>query len=146
MFDQLEYGVRSCPYSVGCPMKTGASVLLVMRRERGSLILEQLEDCCGEVLAAWNCGEARRVLQTQRPIQIVITDTILPDGSWRDVVEDASHREPKPEVIVCDSHGDLRRRSKVLEAGTSESLMERCRKAEVRRQAGRPIAPKQKCA
>jgi two-component system response regulator PilR (NtrC family) len=73
-------------------MNERLSVLLVMPRERRVFALEQLENCRAQVVLAGSLSEARCILGRRR-LDVVVTDTRLPDGSWQDLIEfvDANH-------------------------------------------------------
>jgi len=61
--------------------------MLVMSRERRLTLLEMLEVSGIDVLPVCDCNEARRMLETQLQVQVVLTDRTLPDGDWRAVLE-----------------------------------------------------------
>ena len=54
-----------------------------MVRERRLPLLEALEACGFDVLPVCDCSEARRILETEPKVQVVLTDSVLPDGDWR---------------------------------------------------------------
>jgi hypothetical protein len=62
------------------------TAMLVMARERRLPLLDVLESCGIDALPACGCNEARKMLENQ-PVQVVVTDTALPDGDWRRVLE-----------------------------------------------------------
>jgi DNA-binding NtrC family response regulator len=81
--------------------------LVVMAQERRLPLLDALESCGVEVLPVCDCNEARRMLEAQPPVQVVVTDTTLPDGDWRRVLEIVGQGRRKIEVVVCSCLGDL---------------------------------------
>jgi len=48
-------------------------MLLVMPRVRRLTLLAHLENCSREVLVISNCTEARGILETRPPVQVVLT-------------------------------------------------------------------------
>ena len=96
--------------------------MLVMARERRLPLLDALESCGIEVLPVCDCNEARRMLETQPLVQVVVTDTALPDGDWRRVLEIVEGRE-KIEVVVCSRLGDPKLWLDILERGGYDVLV-----------------------
>src|SRR5713226_6056907 len=77
----------SCSAKKGDDMQPKMTAMLIMARERRLPLLEALESCGIDVLPVCNCNEARCVLETQLQIQVVLTDTTLPDGDWREALD-----------------------------------------------------------
>ena len=96
--------------------------MLVMAPERRLPLLDALESCDIEVLLVGNCREARRMLETQPPVHVVVTDTALPDGDWRRVLEIVTQGSPNVEVIVRLRLGDPALWLDVLEQGCHRKL------------------------
>jgi len=69
--------------------------LLVMARERRQPLLDALQSCGVEVLAVCDCNGAGRMLQTHPQVQVVLTDTKLPDGDWRVVLDSVDAERSK---------------------------------------------------
>ena len=113
------------------PLKINA--MLVMAPERSLPLLDVLESCGIEVLAVCDCNEARRVLETQPSVQVVLTDTALPDGDWRRVLAVVAHGSPNIEVVVCSRLGDYNLWLDVLEQGGYDVLVEPYQHEEVKR-------------
>jgi hypothetical protein len=85
-------------------MPPNITAMLVMDGERRAPLLGVLESCGVEVLAVCDCSEARRLLETRPPVRVVVTDTSLPDGDWRRVLEIVEQElSPKIEVVVVCS-------------------------------------------
>ncbi len=72
------------------------------------------------------------MLRTQ-PVQVVVTDTTLPDGDWRRVLEIVDQSCRKIEVVVCLRLGDPKLWLDVLELGGYDVLVEPFTHNEVRR-------------
>jgi DNA-binding NtrC family response regulator len=114
-------------------MKADLMLLLVMTRGRRSHLLERLEKSVTEVLAVCDCKEARLILQTGLPIEVVITDAKLPDGTWRTVVESAAEAKKHVEVVVCARMEDVALWRDALDHGAYDLLFEPYESQEVSR-------------
>jgi CheY-like chemotaxis protein len=100
-------------------MPSKIKAMLVMAQERRRTLLDLLE-CCGiEVVSACDCNEARRMLETQPPVQAVVTDRSLPDGDWREVLEIVAQGRAYVQVVVCSRLGYHTLLIDVLEQGGS---------------------------
>src|SRR5216684_3695099 len=64
-------------------MTHNIKAMVVMAQERRPNLVNALESCGIEVLAVCDCNEARRMLETEPAVQVVVTDTTLSDGDWR---------------------------------------------------------------
>jgi len=106
--------------------------MLVMAPERSLPLVEALERCGIDVLAVCDCSEARQMLESQ-PMQVVLTDTALPDGDWRRVLEIVVRVYPNVEVVVCSRLGDHNLWLDVLEQGGYDVLIEPYQHEEVKR-------------
>jgi len=120
-------------------IKTKFVTLLVMPRNRRLTLLEQLENC-SEVLAVCDCNEARRVLWSRLPVQVVLTDTALPDGDWRSVLDNVLQAEKNAEVIVCTRLADVGLWCDALQRGVYDLLVEPYQWEEVQRIVERAAA------
>lgn len=109
------------------------TVLLVMTRERRAALLEQLEACGTNVLAACDCNEASQILKAKPPVQVVISDASLPGANWRDVLELVAASNTHAEVIVCTRFPDTTLWIDALERGAYDLLVEPYQKEEVQR-------------
>jgi len=107
--------------------------LLVMDRERRLPLVDALESCGIEVLPVCDCNEARRTLETKPPVQVVITDSALPDGNWRRVLEIVAQECANIEVVVSLRLGDSTLWLDVLEQGGYDVLVEPYQHEEIRR-------------
>ena len=107
--------------------------MLVMAPERRQPLLDALESSGIEVLPVCDCNAAHRMLGTQPPVHVVVTDTALPDGDWRRVLEIVTQVSANIEVIVCSRLGDHKLWLDVLEQGGYDVLVEPYRHEEVRR-------------
>ena len=107
--------------------------MLVMARERRLPLLDELKSCGIEALSVCDCNDAERMLETQPPVQVVVTDAALPDGDWRRVIEIVVRPCPNIEVVVCSRFGDPKLWLDVLEEGGYDVLVEPFEHEEVRR-------------
>jgi DNA-binding NtrC family response regulator len=116
------------------------NTMLVMAPERSLPLLEALESCGIDVLAVCDCSEARRILETPQQVQVVLTDTALPDGDWRRVLEIVLRACPNIEVVVCSRLGDYKLWMDVLELGGYDVLIEPYQHEDVKRIVGTAAA------
>ena len=123
--------VGSLPGVSSVPHNTKA--MLVMDRERRMPLVEALE-CCGiEVLAADDCHEARRMLGTHPAVQVVVTDARLHDGDWQRVLEIVDQGRRRVEVVVCSRLSDPKLWLDVLEQGGYDVLVQPYQREEIER-------------
>jgi len=114
-------------------MQPKISAMLIMARERRLPLLGAIESCGIEVVPVCDCNEARRMLETQPMVQVVVTDARLHDGDWRRVLEIVVRGRRKIEVVVCSRLGDPKLWLDVLEQGGYDVLVEPFEHEEVRR-------------
>ena len=111
----------------------GATALVVMSRERRSPLLDKLEPLTLTVLTAEDCREARALLQTRPPLEIVIIDVSLMDGNWCDIFKFLVDYGISASVVVASEFADERLWSEVLWRGAYDLLVEPYEREEVRR-------------
>ena len=104
-----------------------------MDRERRLPLLDALESCGIEVLPVCDCSEARRMLETKPPVQVVITDSALSDGDWRRVLAIVAQACANIEVVVSLRLGDATLWLDVLEQGGYDVLVEPYQDEEIHR-------------
>jgi len=122
------------PFMFVSNMPPKIKAMLVMAQERRRIpLLDVLESSGIEVLPVCDCNEARRMLETHPLVQVVVTDTALPDGDWRRVLAIVTQVSPNIEVIVCSRLGDHTLWLDVLEQGGYDVLVEPFEHEEVRR-------------
>jgi DNA-binding NtrC family response regulator len=114
-------------------MKPKIKAMLVMARERHLPLLDALESCGIVVLPVCDCNEARRMLESQPAVQVVVTDTALPDGDWRRVLEIVVQGCVNIEVVVSLRLGEHALWMDVLEQGGYDVLIEPYQHEEVQR-------------
>lgn len=114
-------------------MIDGATALVVMSRERRSPLLDKLEPLTLTVLTAEDCREARALLQTRPPLEIVIIDVSLMDGNWCDIFKFLVDYGISASVVVASEFADERLWSEVLWRGAYDLLVEPYEREEVQR-------------
>jgi len=79
-----------------------------------------------------NYQQARTLLQ-QCDYDVLLTEAILPDAGWLDVLQLARELPGDPEVIVTDPHADARFWAEALNLGAYDVLTQPFYAPEVRR-------------
>jgi len=96
-------------------------------------LVEDLKTAGVVVLAAVDRREAQAILEAESTIQLVLTPTALPDGSWADVLRDVAKQRPAAQVVVVARLADSQLWLDVLDAGAYDLLVEPCGKEEALR-------------
>jgi DNA-binding NtrC family response regulator len=82
-------------------MKTVRSVLLVHNEPESFRGLEEmLHEQEIRTWRAHDCAEARTMLRDGGPVDLVLTDTALPDGTWKDAIRLVRKTSKDTPVIV----------------------------------------------
>ena len=130
-------------------MPGSTKVLLVMARESQGPLLEQLQACGLEVLAACDCKEATELLQHQADVDVVLSGLSLGDGSWWSIRQGLARANTAAPLIVCLPRPDAGV-SDILESGCSGVLIPPYDQERIRRSVqvavarSRPPPPKPK--
>ena len=114
-------------------MTHNIKAMVVMAQGRCQPMLDALESCGIELLSVRNCSEARRMLEAQPMVQVVVTDATLPDGDWRRVLEIVEQGRRRIEVVVCSRLGDPKMWLDVLEEGGYDVLVQPYQREEIKR-------------
>ncbi len=114
-------------------MQNVVTALLVMPPERRSSLIDHLTALDANVVTAGSCGEAAERLRDEPGVRVVLTDLVLPDGSWCDVLNRVGDLRAAAEVVVCARVADERLWTQVLEAGGFDVLVEPYQDREVSR-------------
>jgi DNA-binding NtrC family response regulator len=77
--------------------------------------------------------EHARVVILADPHQVILTEALLPDGTWLDVLNLVRQWMPGPEVIVTDRQADARFWAEALNLGAYDLIARPFAQAEVRR-------------
>lgn len=91
------------------------------------------------VAVAANMATALTHLETQ-PVDLLITDIELPDGSGLDLLQRARQRHPRVKGIVVTGHGEEPHREKARQAGFDEYLLKPVDLIAVRQTIGRVVS------
>ena len=106
--------------------------LLVHDRESPLRDLKSLLEEQGiEALRARSLAAAKLALGCDQQPGLVFTDTVLPDGTWAEIVALASHACPPVPVIVVSRLVCLSLYLKVLESGASDYIVPPFRDADL---------------
>lgn len=81
-----------------------------------------LKDQLVETWSAETCEEVARLLDQTQP-ELVITQTMLPDGSWVDIVGLAEKAAAPTNVIVVGSHPDIGPYISAMEGGAFDFIL-----------------------
>lgn len=99
-----------------------------------------------EVVGTADCLEAGRALLGQ-PLEVLLLDLALPDGSGIDLIREARHRHEPIKIIVISVFGDARSVVRSIEAGADGYLLKGAQPAEAAEAirtvlgGGAPISP-----
>ena len=114
-------------------MKTEAMALVVMNQERRLPLLANLKKLNFDVLTVANCQEARALLATRPPVEVIITDVTLPDGNWCDIFKYLVDYNVQASVVVSSALADESLWSEILWRGAYDLLVEPYENRELRR-------------
>lgn len=68
-------------------------------------LIEFLEDSDVSVLEAENCATARGFIHSEQPLDLLIMDISLPDGSGADLGQESRQIRPDLPIIYTTGHG-----------------------------------------
>ena len=110
-------------------MKTSVVVLLVMHSpipaSQGPTPLQRvLASLNVEILRVVTCQQARQLLRTCPPIDLVITDVSLSDGNWRDVLREVVEARIDVNMLLTTASPDAPIWSEALWRGVYDILVE----------------------
>ena len=101
-----------------------AVALIVMPSERRSPLVAKLKALDIEALAVDNCQQARVLLQTRPPVDVVIAQVTLSDGNWCDIFKYLVDNDIQASLIVSSPQADEILWSEVLWRGAYDLLVE----------------------
>lgn len=107
-----------------------------MPRQRRSTLLDTLQTCSVDVLAACDWEEARRILGVLSP-NVVLTDA---DGDWRTVLAHVRQTGRSIEVIVCARLLEPTLWREIRDGGAYDVLVEPYRAEEIKQIVGHAAA------
>jgi DNA-binding NtrC family response regulator len=106
-------------------MKKPAVALMVMSsQDRLAPLLGCLKKLKLEVLTVATCRQARQLLRTKAPVDVVISDVTLADGNWSDVLRDVVDTGTRANVILNAPSPDAVLWSEALWRGVYDMLTE----------------------
>ena len=105
-------------------MATQAPILLLYTWPEPVMKLEAvLRDQYLPVDRALSCQEARDLLLQTKTPRVLFTDSILQDGTWRNVLEMARNAPASTAVVVVDRLGDTSAYLDAMERGAFDFLI-----------------------
>jgi len=105
-------------------MKTVRSVLLVHDEPDAFRGLEEaLHNQAIQTSHAHQCAEARKVLKEDGPIDLVLTDVAVADGTWKDVIRSVRRVAKRTPVIVMSRVVDMRLYLDTQDAGAADFIV-----------------------
>jgi DNA-binding response OmpR family regulator len=109
------------------------SILLVSPNPKDQTDLKYvLHHARWKITPAASVSEAALLLQERTP-SVILCERNLPDGNWKDVLEQASQQENPPNVLVTSRHADESLWAEVLNEGGYDVLMKPFEVSEVTR-------------
>jgi DNA-binding NtrC family response regulator len=109
------------------------TALVIMPSERSPRFLRYLAGLQARTLTAVTCSEAAAALRNEPDVDVIVTDLVLADGSWCDVLNLTANLHPEARVVVCARLADERLWTDVLEAGGFDIVVEPFQELEVQR-------------
>ena len=89
-------------------MQERITALLVHDRPEPMGFIKRALECQSiEIQSVRTCQEAHQTLRVRQPPYLVLVDTLLPDGSWEDVVLSATEAPAPVNVIVVSDVVDI---------------------------------------
>jgi DNA-binding NtrC family response regulator len=111
--------------------KPALRALVIMTPERRDALMQQLEGFTIEVITAATIQEARLLLDRGPNVNVVLTESTLPDGNWADALEEVVRSGVRAGVVVCSRFDDFSLWLEALERGCQDVLAEPYSKEEV---------------
>jgi DNA-binding NtrC family response regulator len=104
-------------------MKTRHIGLLIYEREdRFTTLRSVLDGLAVETWWARNCREADRLLLEAPGPVVAITDSVLSDGNWLDILDLVARSREKVNVIVVSPFADVRLYIEVMDHGAFDFI------------------------
>lgn len=98
------------------------ALLIHNRDDRFSTVKQVLAALQTRVIRARNCREAASFLCAVSPPELVLTDCVLPDGNWLDVLDLSAKAVEKVGVFVVSSVANKTLYSEVINAGAFDFI------------------------
>jgi DNA-binding response OmpR family regulator len=98
-------------------------ILSVSHLAEDHIVLRRLlERTCWEMREVYSCRQGLAAIADQ-DLDVVLCEASLPDGSWKELLEDFSRREDPPYLIVASRLADERLWAEVLNLGGYDVLV-----------------------
>ncbi len=105
-------------------MLPGSSALIVSNGEQVTLALRKVLYEAGlHVRLAGSCSEAREILTRSNAPAVMFSDTLLPDGTWLDILDLAKETEHEVPVIVISHLVDISLYLKALDECAADFIV-----------------------
>jgi DNA-binding NtrC family response regulator len=105
-------------------MPTGFSALMIYGQDEPMGGVERIFLAHGVKLRrSRNCLEARAIFGSPAPPSVVVTDLVLPDGNWADILRATNEGPAKTPVIVVSRILDTRLYLDVLDSGAHDFIV-----------------------
>jgi DNA-binding NtrC family response regulator len=100
-------------------------ILIVAAQPAASILQQQFARHGWSCVASGLCSEAEAALQVHNPA-VVLTQDVLPDGTWREVFQSTISSRPEAVRFVCSRQSTLRLWMDVLAKGGCDLIPEPC--------------------
>lgn len=97
-------------------------LLIYEREDRFTTLRSTLEGLSVQTRCAKTCREADPLLLEAPAPLLVVTDSVLADGNWLDVLDLAARSREKISVIVVSPHADVRLYIEVMDHGAFDFI------------------------
>lgn len=91
------------------------------------------------VFKAYNIRQAKKILE-DHPIDLLLTDIEMPQGSGLELLEWAKARNPDIEAVMLSGHTDFSYAQKALQLGSADYVLKSLPYAELEKAVGRAVA------
>ena len=108
-------------------------ILCISGRPDGARTLSQMLHSLPMSLEMAETVQQARALLSQRRYDVVLTDSSLADGDWRDVLDVIRESPHEAQLVVTDAHADERLWSEALNLGAYDLVAQPFYVPEVRR-------------
>lgn len=98
------------------------ALIIYNRDDRLQTLRDVLPALPAKVMRARNCREAAAYLCAPDPPELVLTDSVLPDCNWQDVLDLSAKAMEKVSVIVVSTVANAKLYSDVVNAGALDFI------------------------
>lgn len=100
------------------------SAMLIMGEEQSGPLVAALQADGVEVLTAGSCQEAKRLLEGEPALQVLLTDRTLRDQDWVGTLKVMTQIPEHVQLVICCRRSDHRQAIAALELGAYDVLLE----------------------